>query len=241
MSEQSLMLKDRLALVTGATGGIGRAICHEFARQGAHIIALGRQATALQQLDDEILEISGNNATLVPMDLRKHDGIDVLGHTLYERFGKLDIFVGNAGILGPISPVGHIPPKKWDELLTVNLTANFRFIRSFEPLFKKSDAARLTFVSSGVARRYKAFWSGYATTKAGLEMLALTYAEEMKNSNIKVNCLNPGPIRTKMRAEAMPGEDPETLPTPEQLAPLVAKMSSPDYDKTGHLEEFTAD
>lgn len=240
MSDNS-SLKGRIALVTGATGGIGSEVCLELARRGAKVIATSRQATELEKLDDRVRAETGDNIIIVPMDLRKHDGIDNLGGQLYERFGKLDIFVGNAGVLGPISPVGHIPPKKWDELMTVNLTANFRFIRSFDVLFRQSDAARLVFISSGVTQTHKAFWGGYSVTKAGLEMLAFTYAEEMANTSVKVNCVNPGPMRTKMRAEAMPGEDPMSLPTPDLLAPKVVDMCAPTFMETGTLYNFKTD
>ena len=233
-------LLGRLALVTGASRGIGRATALELARAGAHIIALARTQGALEELDDAIRS-SGGEATLVPCDLKDFAALDRLGAALYERWGKLDIFVGNAGLLGPLSPLGHVDPPKWDDVMAVNVTANWRLIRSLDLLLRRSDAGRVLFMTSGVAHRadFKPYWGPYAVSKAALEALARTYAAEtVSTSNVKVMLVNPGPLRTRMRATAMPGEDPTTLKTPEDLAPRLLPMLSPDWAETGKLYDF---
>jgi NAD(P)-dependent dehydrogenase (short-subunit alcohol dehydrogenase family) len=235
----ALELEGRLALVTGASRGIGRAVALALAEAGADIIAVARPRSqgALEELDDAITAM-GRNCTLVPMDIRDFDAIDRLGGAIYERWGKLDIMVANAAILGPISPLGHIAPKDWVELLDVNVTANWRLIRSLDPLLELSDAGRAIFVTSGAAGKNKPHWGGYAVTKAALEELVLTYSSESRISNVKVNMIDPGPIRTTMRAKAVPGEDPATLPTPEQIAPLFVELASPTCDKAGERVSF---
>lgn len=232
-------LEGRLALVTGASRGIGRAVALALAAEGADIIAVARPRSqaALESLDDEIRAM-GQNCTLVPFDLKDGDAIDRLGASIYERWGKLDIFVGNAAILGPLSPLGHISPKDFQELLDINVTANWRFLRSLDPLLKASDAGRVVIVSSGSNGKAKAFWGGYMTTKAAVENIALTYAQENKNNAIKSNVVNPGPIRTSMRAKAVPGEDPETLPTPEEIAKLFVELSLPTCTQNGEVVSF---
>ena len=232
-------LQDRLALVTGASRGIGRAVALELARQGANIIAVARNKSqgALEDLDNEI-QAMGQHCTLTPMDLRDGDSIDRLGAAIYERWGKLDILVANAAILGPISPLGHIEPKDWAELLDINVTSAWRLIRSLDPLLKLSDAGRAVFVTSGAAGKHKPFWGGYAVTKAALDELVLTYAAESANNDVKINLIDPGPIRTHMRAQAVPGEDPLILPTTAQIAPLFAEMVAPAFEKSGELVRF---
>jgi len=229
----------RLALVTGASRGIGRAVALELAKQGANIIAVARNRSqgALEDLDDEIRKL-GSKCTITPLDIKDGDAIDRLGGAIYERWGKLDILVANAAILGPISPLGHIAPKDFAELLDVNVTSAWRLIRSFDPLLKLSDAGRAVFVSSGAAGKHKPYWGGYAVTKAALNELVLTYAAESAKSDVNVNLIDPGPIRTHMRAKAVPGEDPSVLPTPDQIAPLFAEMLSPDYTESGKLVRF---
>src|SRR5262245_14169587 len=213
MDPSAQRLAGRLALVTGATRGIGRAVALAYAREGAHVVLVGRTAGALEEVDDEIREIGGN-ATLLTLDLKRHDKIDALGPTVYQRWQKLDIVVGNAGILGPLSPLGHIAAEAWDEVLQINLTANWRLIRTLDPLLRASDAGRAIFVSSGAAVRPHAYWGPYSVSKAGLEALVRTYAEEVANTRVRANLVNPGPTRTSMRAQAFPGEDPGTLKTP---------------------------
>ncbi len=233
-------LSSRIALVTGASRGIGRAVALELARQGAHVIVLARTQGALEELDDEIRALGGE-ATLVPCDLVDHEAIDRLGAAIHERWGRLDILVGNAGLLGILSPLGHIDPKEWDKVFAVNVTANWRLIRSLDLLLKASDAGRVVFLSSGAGHRaeLRAYWGLYGVTKAALDALARFYAAETQNiSSVRVNLFNPGPLRTTMRAKAMPGEDPMTLKTPEEAAPQIVAMCSPAWTETGKLYDF---
>ncbi len=227
----------RIALVTGASRGIGRAAAKALAAAGAHVILVARTAGGLEEADDEIRK-AGGNATLVPLNLKDFDALDRLGASIFERWGRLDAFLGNAGVLGAMTPLAHLEPKVFDDLLDVNVTANWRLIRSLDPLLRRSEAGRVLFLSSGVARKHVPFWGGYAMSKAALESLALTYAAECEDTNIKVNLLNPGPVRTAMRAKAMPGEDPETLPPPELLAPLIVELLSASCQKNGELVVF---
>lgn len=233
----SKRLADRIALITGASRGIGRAVALAFAREGAHVILLGRTQGALEELDDEIRE-AGGSATLLQLDLRKGDKLDALGPTLFQRWGKLDILVGNAGILGPLSPLGHITADAWADVMAINLTANWRLIRTCDPLLRKSDAGRAIFVSSGAASGSFAYWGPYAVSKAGLEALVKTYAQEVERTPVRANLINPGPIRTGMRAKAFPGEDPQTLSTPDELAPLFVELASPDCTRNGEVINF---
>lgn len=208
-------LKGRLALVTGASRGLGFAAALGLARAGAHIIALARTSGGLEELDDMIHSETGTGATLVPMDVRDGEAIDRLGLTIHERWGKLDILVGNAGTLGPLSPLGHLAPKDVDELVGVNLIANWRLIRSCDPLLKAAPAGRAVFITADQAQRHDPFWGGYAMTKAALDSLALTYAAECAGTSVSVSLFDPGIMRTALRARAMPGEDAQTLPLPE--------------------------
>jgi len=230
-------LKDRVALVTGASRGIGRAIALTLAERGAHVVALARTQGGLEELDDDIKR-AGGTASLVPLDLRKPDGIDQLGAIVFERWRKLDILIGNAGILGRLSPLGHIDPKTWDEVMAVNVTANWRLIRVFDPLLRQSEAARVVFVTSAAAFKLLAYWGPYSVSKAALEALAKTYAAETAKTPVKVNLLNPGPVRTRMRAQAMPGEDPETLPEARAVAEAFPPLVSRDLAQTGEVFDF---
>ncbi len=232
-------LKDRIALVTGASRGIGRAAALALARAGAHVVALARTTGGLEELDDEIQK-AGGSATLVPLDLRDFAALDRLGQSIFERWGRLDAFLGNAGSLGVLTPLSHLDPKIFQELIEVNVTANWRLIRSLDPLLRQSEAGRVLFVSSGAARKHTAFWGGYAMAKAALESLALTYAAECATTKVRVNLLNPGAMRTVMRARAMPGEDPQTLPAPESVAPLIVELLSPSCTQNGALVAFKA-
>ena len=234
------ILEGRVALITGASRGIGRAVAKCFAEQGAHVIVTARTQGALEELDDEIQALGGS-ATLVPCDHSNFDTIDKIGAALYERFGKVDVVVGNAGLLGTLAPITHLEPKEWQEVLDVNLTANWRLIRSMDPLLRASDAGRAIFVTSTVGHQARAFWGTYAVSKAGLEMTAGIYAEETKKTNIRVNMINPGGTRTDMRADAMPGENPETVKSPEAINHLFLELASPAYDKTGQMIEAEAE
>jgi NAD(P)-dependent dehydrogenase (short-subunit alcohol dehydrogenase family) len=228
-------LKDRIALVTGASRGIGRAVALRLAREGAHVLLLSRDLGALGRVDDAIRKIGGT-ASLIELDLTDGKKIDALGPSLYERFGKLDVFVGNAAILGGLRPLVHIPSEIWDRVLAVNLTANWRLIRTLDPLLRRSDAGRVIFVtSSHVAHSGRAYWAPYSVSKAALESLAKTYANETADSPIKVNLVDPGATATRMRAEAYPGEDQKTLQTPEQVAETVVQLALPETEATGEI------
>ena len=223
-----------VALVTGASRGIGRAAAKALAAAGAHVILVARTVGGLEEIDDEI-QRAGGTATLVPLDLKDFPALDRLGASIYERWGKLDAFLGNAGTLGALTPLSNLEPKVFQELIDINVTANWRLIRSLDPLLRASDAGRALFLTSGAARHHTAFWGGYALSKAALESLVLTYAAECTGTNVRVNLLNPGPLRTRMRAKAMPGEDPESLRLPEAVAPLILELLSPTCEKQGEL------
>ena len=224
----------RVALVTGASRGIGRAVALALAEQNIHILLLARTQGGLEEVYDEIVN-AGGEATGVPMDLTDYEAIDRLGGVIAERWGKLDIFVGNAGILGPISPVGHMKPDEFEKTLAVNVTANARLIRALEPLLLASDNGRAVFLTSGSAYSTKPFWGAYSTSKAALDALVKSWANEQKNTALKINLYSPGPVRTAMRAQAMPGENPSTLPTAEDIAPQIVSLCSPDYQETGEI------
>jgi NAD(P)-dependent dehydrogenase (short-subunit alcohol dehydrogenase family) len=233
-------LADRLAVVTGASRGIGRAAAIAFAKAGAHVVAIARTQGGLEELDDEI-RAAGAFATLVPLDLKDCEAIDRLGGAINERWGKLDILLGNAGLLGEIAPLTHVDQPVWDAVMAVNVTANWRLIRSLDPLLQKSDAGRAVFLTSGAAHRCLAYWGPYSVSKAALEALVRTYAAETATTPIRVMMVNPGPLRTRMRAAAMPGEDPETLRTPEELAPHLVRLASPEWSETGRIYDFPQD
>jgi len=225
-----------IALVTGATRGIGRASALGLAGAGAHVIAVGRTQGALEDLDDEIKALTGEGATLVPLDITRGDDIDQLGGHIHQRWGRLDIMLHAAAQLGDMTPASHLEPKVWDKVVEANLTAPFRLIRSLEPLFRQSKAARPIFVTSGIARSPRAFWSLYAATKAGMDALVTSWADELENTTIRPVLLSPGPMRTKMRAQAFPGEDPMTLPDPSEIAPLVVELARPDLNPAAYVE-----
>lgn len=231
------ILEGSIALITGASRGIGRATAIAFAEAGAHVIALARTQGALEELDDAIRAVGGA-ATLVPADLKDLDSLDRLGPALLERFGKLDIFFGNGGILGPISPLGHIVAKEWDDVLLVNVTANFRLLRILDPLLQRSDSGRVILMSSGASWKRRPYWGPYSVSKSALDALGQTYAHETENTKIRVMLVNPGPLRTDMRANAMPGEDPMSLREPKELAPHLIKLASSEWNETGKLFDF---
>jgi NAD(P)-dependent dehydrogenase (short-subunit alcohol dehydrogenase family) len=231
-------LKDRLALVTGASRGIGRAVALALAQNGAHVVVAARTIGALEELDDEIRK-GGGKATLLQMDLSKGEKIDQLGPTLFQRWGKLDIFVGNAGILGPLSPLHHVTEDAWNSVIDVNLSANWRLIRTLDPLLKRAEAGRAVFLTSAAATGKYAYWGPYAVSKAGLEALVKTYAHELADTPVRVNLVNPGPVRTAMRAKAFPGEDPSTLPAPEELVPMFLEFASPACELNGRVVNFS--
>ena len=230
-------LEGRVALVTGASRGIGRAAALAFARAGAHVVALARTTGALEELDDEIRELGGS-ATLVPLDLADAGGLEKLGPALMERWGRLDILLANAGVLGPLTPLGHASEKEWAQVFDINVTANWRLIKSLDPALRASESGRVMLLSSGAAHKCLAYWGPYSISKAAVEALGRTYAAETATTPVKVMLVNPGPLRTKMRAEAMPGEDPETLRTPEELAPHLVEIASPAWAESGKIFDF---
>ena len=215
----------------------GAASALALAQAGAHVILVARTVGGLEEADDEIQKIGGT-ATLVPMNLRDGEAIDRLGASIFERWGRLDGFLGNAGVLGQLTPLAHLEPKTFQEVMEVNVTANWRLIRSLDPVLQQSDAGRVLFVTSGAARKHTPFWGAYAVSKAALESLALTYAAECEGGRIKVNLLNPGPMRTAMRRKAMPGEDPSTLPLPEDITPRIVEMLAPGYARNETIINF---
>jgi len=229
-------LTDRIALITGASRGIGRAVAEKFALEGAHVLLLARNRKALERVDDAIRG-AGGTASIIPLELSDGKSIDALGPTLYERFGRLDVLVGNAAILGRLSPLTHIPAEHWDRSFALNVTANWRLIRTLDPLLRRSDAGRVIFVTSGVAHSARAYWAPYSVTKAALEALAKTYANETSDSPIKVNLIDPGATATRMRAEAYPGEDQATLRTPDEVAESFVALAMADCTKTGQIVE----
>jgi NAD(P)-dependent dehydrogenase (short-subunit alcohol dehydrogenase family) len=230
-------LEGRIALVTGASRGIGRAVALALAREGAHVVITARTVGALEELDDEIQSFGGS-ATILQLDLRRLEKIDQLGPTLYQRWGKLDILIGNGAILGPLTPIAHITDHAWTDVMTVNLAANHRLIRTLDPLLQRSDAGRVVVVTSGAAERATAYWGLYAASKAALETLVQTYAAEVSTTPVRANLINPGATATAMRAKAFPGEDARTLPTPDDVAPLFIAMVQPSYDHTGTVVAF---
>lgn len=230
-------LHSRIALVTGASRGIGYATCLALAKSGAHVIAVARTQGGLEDLDDAI-QNEGGAATLVPLDITDSDGLARLGAALHERHGKLDILVGNAGLAGTSSPLGHTDPKYWNSTMAVNATANFHLIRCMEPLLQKSDAGRAVFITSGVVSKATAYMGAYAASKAALDTLVRVWANETQNTPLRVNLFNPGPIRTRMRAIVMPGEDPMTLDTPEQAANCILPLCDPLWTETGKLYDY---
>jgi NAD(P)-dependent dehydrogenase (short-subunit alcohol dehydrogenase family) len=228
---------DRIALVTGASRGIGAALAVALAQAGAHVVAVARTVGGLEELDDRIKE-SGGTATLVPLDVKDSEGIARLALALNERYQRLDVLIGNAGVLGPLSPLSHVEPKDWDNLMAVNVTANWQLVRCMDALLKRAPAGRAVFLTSGVAHMGRAYWGPYAASKAALEVLVRTYAAECATTPVRANLFGPGPTRTRMYASAFPGIDPLTLPTPEKVAKAVLPLCLPECAETGKLYNF---
>lgn len=233
-------LSGRIALVTGASRGIGYFTALELAKAGAHVVAVARTVGGLEELDDAI-NAAGGSATLVPQDLLDMKAVDRLGAAINERWEKLDILVANSGILGPLSPVGHIEAKAFEKVMNKNIVSTWRVIRSVETLLHKSDAGRAIIISSGAAHNCRAFWGAYSASKAALEALARCWAAETVNTALRVNCVNPGGTRTAMRAQAIPGEDPMTVPHPSEVAAKIALLAAPALEHTGMLYDFPED
>lgn len=234
------LLAGRIALVTGATRGIGRALALALARAGAHVVAVGRTQGALEELDDAVRAV-GSAATLVPLDMRDYPALYRLATAINERHQRLDVLVGNAAVVGPRSPLRDVEPQGWDETMAINVTANWHLIRAMDPLLRRSDAGRAVFMTSGAATHARAYSGPYSVSKAALNVLARTYAAETDTTTpIRVNLFNPGPTRTRMRAQVMPGEDPMTLPTPEQVAETIVPLCLPSCTATGKLYDYRA-
>jgi NAD(P)-dependent dehydrogenase (short-subunit alcohol dehydrogenase family) len=228
-------LDGRIALITGASRGIGAAVARRFAAERAHLILVARTVGGLEEVDDQVQAAGGRAATLVPIDLTEGEKIDQMAAAVYERFGHLDILVGNAATLGILSPVGHIDPDVWDQAFALNVTANWRLIRGFDPLLRASAAGRAIFVTSGAAHNPRAYWSAYAATKAALEAMVICYAGETAKSDLRVNILDPGVVRTDMRATAFPGEDPATLPAPDTITETFVALAEAACTRHGEI------
>jgi len=230
----SKRLDGRIALITGASRGIGAAVAKKYADEGAHVILAARTVSGLEEVDDYVKQIGGQS-TIVPINLLEYDKIDQLGGVIAERFGKLDILVGNAGILGQLAPVDHTDPKVWEKTIAMNLTVNFRLIRSFAPLLNQSQAGRAIFVTSGIVDIESPFWGAYSASKAALNDLVRTYAAEIKKSKVRANIIDPGILRTQMRAEAMPGEKPQSVPAPEVVTERFVQLALANFDENGKI------
>ena len=232
-------LADHVALITGASRGIGYALARALASAGAHVIAVARTVGGLEELDDTV-RAAGGAATLVPLDMRDYPGIYRLAKAVNERHQRLDVVVGNAAIGGQRSPLGHVDPNAWDEAMAINVTANYHLIRAMDPLLRRAAAGRVVFITSGAATHARAYAGPYSVSKAALNVLARTYAAETDSTPIRVNLFNPGPTRTRTRAQVMPGEDPMTLPTPEQVAEKILDLCLPSFSQTGKLYGYPA-
>jgi NAD(P)-dependent dehydrogenase (short-subunit alcohol dehydrogenase family) len=239
MSDNSRPLSDRIALVTGASRGIGAAIALELAQAGAHVVAVARTVGGLEALDDKV-KAAGSSATLVPLDVKDREGIARLALALNERYQRLDVLVGNASILGPLSPLSHVEPKDWDNLLAVNVTANWQLIRCMDILLQRSPAGRAVFLTSTVAYLGRAYWGAYAASKTALDALVRTYAGETATTKVRANLFAPGPTRTRMYLSAFPGADPATLPTPEKIAQAILPLCLPECQESGKIYDFRA-
>ena len=231
-------LAGKIALVTGASRGIGAAVAVHFAGEGAHLVLAARTVGGLEEVDDQV-RAAGGSATLVPIDLREFGKIDELAAALYDRYGMLDILVGNAGEFGTFSPAGHIDPKLWDEVIGLNLTANWRLIRAMDPLLRAAAAGRAIFVTSRLARDALPYYGPYAVAKAGLETLVRSYAGELARTAVRVNLIDPGIVRTRLRAHIFPGEDPANLPGPDSVADAFLELALPECTRNGEIVTVT--
>jgi len=234
MTSGGKRLEGRLALVTGASRGIGAAVARRFAAEGAHVILLARTVGGLEERDDEI-RAAGGSATLVPVDLRDFDKLDQMGASLFERFGKLDVLVGNAGVLGALSPMGHFDPKTWAQVIETNLTANWRLIRSLDPLLRRSEAGRAIFTTCAAGRETRPYWGAYAASKAALETMVRIYAGEMAKTALRVNLVDPGIVATKLRLQGFPAEDRAALKTPDEVVEPFVALASAECALNGEL------
>ena len=229
----SARLDGRLALVTGASRGLGAAVAQAFAAEGARLVLVARTSGGLEEVDDAIRAAGGARPVLVPLDLADGEAVDRLGGALFERFGRLDVLVGNAGFLHALSPTPHISPQDWQRCLDVNLTANWRLMRAMDPLLRQSPSGRAIFVTSGITQCPAPYWAAYAATKAGLEALATCWAGELAKTTLKVNLVDPGVLRTALRARAFPGENPDLLASPSAVVEAFIAMAMPEWRRNG--------
>ncbi len=227
-------LQDRVTLITGASRGLGAALAERFAAEGARLILVARTTGGLEEVDDRV-RAQGGEATLVPLDLLDGASIDQLGAVLLERFGQLDILIGNAGELGVLSPISHIEPKVFQRVMALNAMANFHLIRSLDALLRAGPAGRAIFVTSEVALYPRQYWAAYAASKAALEAIAMTYAAETERTRLRVNLVDPGPMRTRLRAQAYPGENPGLRPDPAELTDLFVELAEAGSTRHGEL------
>jgi NAD(P)-dependent dehydrogenase (short-subunit alcohol dehydrogenase family) len=230
----------RTVLITGASRGLGAALAEAFAAEGTQLVLIGRTPGALEEVDDRV-RARGGRATLVPQDLLQSEAIDRLGGVLAERYGRLDVLIGNAAELGTLSPLGHLEPKVFEQALALNAGANYRLIRSLDPLLRAAPAGRAIFVTCSQARGMRPYWGAYAASKAALEAIALSYAAELRRTRVRVNLVDPGPMRTRLRARAYPGEDPDIQPAPETAVEPFLALAAPDCDRHGELIQARAD
>ena len=237
MAENAKPFADKIALVTGASRGIGAALALHLAEAGAHVVAVARTTGGLEELDDKI-QAAGGSATLVPLDVKDSEGVARLALALYERYQRLDVLIGNAGLLGPLSPLDHVEPKDWDNLFAVNVTANWQLIRCMDALLKRSSAGRAVFITSALSWLARAYCGPYAASKAALNELVQTYATETDSSNVRVNLFSPGPTYTRLYRSGWPGVDPATLPTPEDVAPAIVPLCTADCTENGKVYDF---
>jgi NAD(P)-dependent dehydrogenase (short-subunit alcohol dehydrogenase family) len=234
MSAASGRLAGRIALITGASRGIGAAVAKRFAAEGAQLVLVARTVGGLEEVDDAIRAVGGT-ATLVPLNLSDFEAIDRLGQSLFERFGRLDVLVGNAALLGTLTPIAHIKPREWSDVLNLNLTANWRLIRGLDPLLRAASAGRAVFVTADVGRLPRAYWGTYAVSKAALESLVRVYAAEVEMTPLKVNLIDPGPVRTSLRAKAYPGEKPDAVPAPDEVTEAFVELAEASCGRHGEL------
>lgn len=232
-----MTLKGAIALVTGASRGIGRAMALELAKAGAHVVATARTQGGLEELDDEIRK-AGGSSSLVPLDLKDPEGIEKLADIVRQRWGKLDILLHAAGELGRLTPAAQVSPQAWSDVMSVNLIAGARLIRAFEGLLMEADAPRAVFISSSSAESRRPYWGPYAASKAALDALVQSWAREHKESALRANLVYPPAMRTAMRYKAYPGEDQDTLPTPDALWPTISPLLSPDCETTAEIVRY---
>ncbi len=227
-------LKDRIAVITGASRGLGAAIARRFAAEGAHLVLVARTAGGLEEVDDAVRR-AGANATLVPLDVTDYPALDRLGASLHQRYGRVDVLIGAAATLGTLTPIGHLDPPVWDRVMAVNVTAHWRLLRSLDPLLRASPSGRAIFVTDRVASEARAYWSAYAVSKSALETLAMLYANEVARTHVRVNLVDPGALRTKLRAEAFPGENPADVPPPESVTETFVALAEAACTRHGEL------